>query len=187
MRNWWQLTGWPLTLILLGAICLTFPAPARAASDQHGQEQAWKGATGRVTVIDFAATWCGPCWKTLPQYQQLAERHPQFQFLVVSEDDEPSGRDRLVRELGLRLPVVWDEDHVIAEHYRLKGMPTTVVLGSDGEVLYRHTGSATRDWNRLQEVLAALPASSAAGGVASSAMRRTQKTSSSGAESPQGQ
>ncbi|MDY7093774.1 MAG: TlpA disulfide reductase family protein [Acidobacteriota bacterium] len=172
MRNRRQFPGWPLTLILLVGICLALPAvPAGAASDQHGQEQAWKGATGRVTVIDFAATWCGPCWKTLPQYQQLAERHPQFQFLVVSEDEEPAGRDRLVRELGLRLPVVWDEDHVIAEHYRLKGMPTTVVLGSDGEVLYRHSGSATRDWNQLQEVLASLPASSPSGGAASAVQR----------------
>jgi thiol-disulfide isomerase/thioredoxin len=161
----------------LGAILLSsllIALPSMAASDQHGQEQAWKGATGKVTVLDFAATWCAPCWKTLPHYQQLAERHPDYTFLVVSEDEEPAGRDRLVQELGLQVPVVWDEDHLIAEHYRLEGMPTTVVLGTDGEILYRHTGSAPRDWDQLQRMLAGIPATTSTGGAAASAVKRPQ-------------
>ncbi len=62
---------------------------------------------------------------TAPRLQTLADRYPTINVIVISVDDDLEGRDRLVHDLGLRVPVLWDEDHQIAEHYQPTGMPAT--------------------------------------------------------------
>ena len=108
---------------------------------------------GTVTVIDFAASWCRPCWEVLPRLQKLADRHPELRIVVVSVDTEKGGRDELVRHLGLSIPVVWDEHHRLAEFYRPEGMPATVILDPSGDIVYRHVGSGLREWRALLEFL----------------------------------
>jgi thiol-disulfide isomerase/thioredoxin len=132
------------------AVFLAMPAlaadPASPARDQHGGVHAWEGSMEGLTVLDFAASWCSPCRTGLPRLQELAESHPDLRVLVVSVDDEVSGRDQLVADLDLRLPVLWDEGYAISQHYRPESMPTTLVLDASGEEVYRHAGSAKKDW-----------------------------------------
>ena len=119
------------------------------ALDQHGKAHAWRGPADHYTVIDFAASWCRPCWKVLPKLQAFAEDHPDVRVLVVSVDDERRGRDALVERLDLTLPVLWDQTHEIARHYQPGGMPATFVLGPDGKIVYQHVGSADEAWSAL--------------------------------------
>jgi len=139
------------------ALVLLTSAPGPAAElDQHGREHPWQGPLGRVTVIDFAASWCAPCRTTLPRLAELAARFPQIGVLVVSVDDRVEGRDALIRDLGLELSVIWDRDDRIAEHYRPAGMPATVVLDEQGAVVHSHVGSGAKEWRRLIEVVESL-------------------------------
>ncbi len=123
------------------------------AFDQFGQTHAWRGQLGQLTVIDFAASWCGPCRHSLPKLQAYAEGRPDLRVLVVSVDQEVSGRDRLVEALGLRLPVLWDSGHAIARHYRPEAMPTSLVLDPQGAELLRVAGSGQEAWSRLTAFL----------------------------------
>lgn len=141
---------------------LAFLAGVVAAEplDQSGKVQPWKGDSDRFSVIDFAAEWCVPCWKTLPEFQKLADRFPQLRFLVVSVDEKERGRDRLVEELGLTVPVLWDEEYLVAEHYGPEAMPATYIVSPDGEIVHHHTGSSNSDWGKfiaLVEDLGARP------------------------------
>ena len=138
---------------LLASMLVSPTFLAAAALDQHGSEHPWSGATGHYTVIDFAASWCGPCWKTLPELEELAKAHPSVVFLVVSVDDEVKGRDRLVADVPLTLPTLWDEDYAIAEHYRPAAMPATFVLDPEGELIYHHAGSTEKDWRAFVDLL----------------------------------
>ncbi len=108
-----------------------------------------------VTVLDFAASWCDPCWKVLPKLQKLARAMPKVRFIVISEDEKPEGRDELARGLKLELPVVWDSGHKLAERLGPKGMPATFVLDSKGKVIYRHTGASDKKWTEFVEFLRA--------------------------------
>jgi thiol-disulfide isomerase/thioredoxin len=146
-----------LGVVLLASALLATTPLAAAALDQHGDTHSWRGATGHYTVIDFAASWCGPCWKTLPKLEELAEAHPAVVFLVVSVDDEVKGRDRLVADVPLTLPTLWDEDYAIAEHYRPEAMPATFVLDPEGELIYHHAGSTEKDWRALVDLLTKIP------------------------------
>jgi hypothetical protein len=142
-----RLPGRPVALLAAG---LALAGPLAAAElDQHGRAHEWQGPQGRPAIIDFAASWCA-----------LARRHPEVRVLVVSVDERREGRDRLVESLGLTVPVLWDAEHRIAEHYRPRALPATFVLSAAGEVAGAVTGSRARDFEqvvRLVETLSAGP------------------------------
>lgn len=132
----------------------TAPPLAAAETDQRGVAHAWTGPSAGYTVVDFAASWCTPCWSVLPRLEKFAAEHPEIRVVAVSVDDKVAGRDLLVSKLKLSIPVLWDDEHRIAEHYRPDGMPHTVVLDPAGKVVYRHTGSAAKDWDAMVAFLA---------------------------------
>lgn len=140
-------------LALAFLVLVPVVSAAGGAVDQHGQEHRWKGAGDGYTVIDFAASWCRPCWTVLPKLERWSKEHPEVRVLVVDVDDRVKGRDALVEKLGLTIPVVWDEKHEIAEHYRPAGMPATFVLDPAGAVVYSHVGSAPEEWKKLTDFL----------------------------------
>ena len=134
------------------AVLLVLGAPLLAQEvDQFGKSHKWQGALEKLTVIDFAASWCAPCVRSLPRLDDLAASMPGVNFLVVSVDEKEAGRDFLVKELGLRLPVIWDSEHRIAEALEPEGMPSTFVLDSKGEVVYSHVGYDEKTWRELEE------------------------------------
>jgi thiol-disulfide isomerase/thioredoxin len=146
-----------LLALFLALPLATGPAAAAAPvaeTDQAGRAHEWKGASPGYTVVDFAASWCTPCWAVLPRLEKYASEHPEVRVLAVSVDDEVSGRDLLVSKLKLTIPVLWDANHRIAEHYRPKGMPFTVVLDPSGKVAYEHVGSAAKEWDAMVGFLA---------------------------------
>ena len=142
-------------LLLAFALPLFAARPLAAAeTDQHGTAHAWSGPSAGYTVLDFAASWCTPCWAVLPRLEKYASEHPEIRVVAVSVDDEVTGRDLLVSKLKLTIPVLWDEKHRIAEHYRPDGMPYTVVLDPSGKFVYHHTGSAAKEWDAMVAFLA---------------------------------
>lgn len=157
-----------LLFVLAGTSRLAAASPAEAvispekpgtaldqqgALDQIGQAHAWRGQLGQLTVIDFAASWCAPCRHSLPKLQAYAESRPGLRVLVVSVDQEISGRDQLVETLDLHLPVLWDSDHAIAQHYHPEAMPTSLVLDAQGAELLRVVGSGQKAWRQLTAFL----------------------------------
>jgi thiol-disulfide isomerase/thioredoxin len=138
--------------VALLAFCTSAAAQAAEPSvaiDQHGRSHVWRGPTGRLTLLEFAASWCVPCRKTLPRLEAFAREHPDLRALAVSVDERRQGRDELVDSLHLSLPMLWDEDHRIAEHYQPKAMPATFLISPAGEVLHIALGSRTDDWEDL--------------------------------------
>jgi len=103
---------------------------------------------GQVVVLDFWATWCPPCQAMLPTMHELAtEMAPQgVAFLGVDSDGPQTARDdveRFVVEHGLPYPVVYDEG-VANDLYRVRALPTMVVLAKDGTIARVLTGMTTK-------------------------------------------
>ncbi len=133
---------------------------AQTAVDQHGNEHRWTAEAGAITIVDFAASWCGPCHESLPKLQAFADQHPEVRVLVISVDEKEKGRDALVNDLGLTLPVLWDRDHRAAESYRPEGMPSTFVFDAAGKPVMSYAGSGSDDWQALTQTVGKLLAQS---------------------------
>lgn len=147
----------PIRLIaVLAGFLLTIPAAA-AERDQHGTEHAWSGPSGSYTLVDFAASWCEPCWRSLPHLETLAKENPKLRVLVIDVDEAVAGRDRLVAKLKLTLPVLWDEKARIAKHYQPAGMPATFVVDPAGKVIFSSIGFNKPSWERLTKFVSDLP------------------------------
>lgn len=97
---------------------------------------------GQVVMINFWATWCGPCREEMPHLARLYDKYRPSGFTVfaVNIDEEPQKAAKLARQLGMRFPVLLDTDKKVSRLYDLSAMPSTVLIDRDGRVRYLHRG-----------------------------------------------
>lgn len=97
---------------------------------------------GKVTIVDFWATWCEPCKKSFPKLQELNVKYKAsgLQIVGVSEDDDTDGIATFAKSLGAKFPLVWDQEKSIAAKWQPKSMPTTFILDRNGVVRFVHLG-----------------------------------------------
>ncbi len=111
------------------------PAPDFTATGLDGKPIKFADLKGSVVVLDFWASWCGPCVQGLPALDQLARDYQArgVRVLAINQQEDVDKVRGFINSKGLTLPVALD-DGSIAEKYRVKGIPQTVVIGKDGKV-----------------------------------------------------
>ena len=144
-----------LKTTLLGAILVIFTASSLAASSLEGQiapDFVLKSATGEnlrlsefrgdVVMINFWATWCGPCRQEMPLLDDLYGRYQRvgFNLLGVNIDDDSRRAMQMVEELGVSFPVLFDESKEVSKLYEVEAMPVTVLVDREGRVRHVHHG-----------------------------------------------
>src|SRR6266404_7436801 len=117
-------------------------APDWELSGADGKLQSLAQYRGKVVVLDFWATWCGPCTEVMPQMQKLHEKYKDKGVAVFGvsswEQKDPAAFMKEKRySYGLLLK---GED--IAERYGVATLPAVYIIGADGRVIYRHEGVA---------------------------------------------
>ena len=97
---------------------------------------------GRVVMVNFWATWCGPCRVEMPHLNRLYEKYrgSGFVLLGVNIDENPRAAADLAAKLGMKFPVLLDTDKKVSRLYDLSAMPSTVLIDRDGRVRYVHRG-----------------------------------------------
>jgi len=100
---------------------------------------------GQVVMINFWATWCGPCRQEMPHLNRLYEKYRAsgFVLLGVNVDDDARNATDVAAKLGLKFPVLLDTDKKVSRLYDLATMPSTVLIDRDGKVRYIHRGYLT--------------------------------------------
>lgn len=93
---------------------------------------------GRPVIINFWATWCGPCRVEMPHLQAAYEAYQKGGLVVLgvnlTERDSPQHVPDFLAEFGLTFPVVLDENGSVAEMYRVFGQPASVFVDKDGVI-----------------------------------------------------
>jgi peroxiredoxin len=114
-----------------------FTLPSLDGPNLRLQEQ-----RGRVVMINFWATWCGPCRVEMPHLAKLYEKYrgSGFTVLAVNIDEDPYKAAGLAKQLGMRFPVLLDTEKKVSRLYDLSTMPSTILVDRDGRVRYVHRG-----------------------------------------------
>jgi thiol-disulfide isomerase/thioredoxin len=122
------------------------PTPVLRLKDLEGASRSLEAYRGKVVILNFWATWCEPCREEMPSLNQLRkalEGKPVEMFAVnVGE-----GEARIAAFLGkvpLDFPVLLDADAQVSRAWKVRLMPTTFIIGTDGRVRYTYAGG--RDW-----------------------------------------
>ncbi len=124
------------------AITPSTPAPDFALRSLDGPNLRLQEQRGRVVLVNFWATWCGPCRIEMPHLARLYDKYKGsgFQLLGVNIDEDPRQAQTLATKLGLRFPVLLDSEKKVSKLYDLSTMPSTVLIDRNGRVRYIHRG-----------------------------------------------
>lgn len=110
---------------------------------------------GKVVVLDFWASWCGPCRAAMPALQRLHEAYRERGVVVlginVSENGDPY---QVAADLGVKYTILPQGDSVAAS-YNVSGIPTLLVIGKDGAIALRETGWASSHETRMRDTIEA--------------------------------
>ncbi|MGY6409658.1 MAG: prolipoprotein diacylglyceryl transferase family protein [Alkalilacustris sp.] len=136
---------WAGVLFLKGPLYAPGP-PAQVFTAIDGREISLADRDGRPAVVNLWATWCAPCRRELPMMGELAAAHPGIDVIFANQREAPQTVGLFLATEGLSLPnVVLDQDGLLGRHYAVLGLPTTLFLAPDGQVVERHVGEISRE------------------------------------------
>ena len=102
------------------------------------------GKPGKVTVINFWATWCPPCRAEMPELDRFYQKYRQtVDFYAVNVQEPPGQVAEFLAKNQYSLPVITDKDGAVARMYRINAIPTTIVVDAHGVIRYRKSGGVT--------------------------------------------
>ncbi|HEX4508988.1 MAG TPA: TlpA disulfide reductase family protein [Burkholderiaceae bacterium] len=123
------------------------PAPNTTAPDftlraLDGHNLRLAELRGQVVLVNFWATWCGPCREEMPRLDALYQKYHAsgFTLLGVNIDDDPRNAAGTAQKLKVSFPVLLDTDKTVSRLYDLGTMPSTVLIDRDGRVRFLHRG-----------------------------------------------
>jgi thiol-disulfide isomerase/thioredoxin len=118
------------------------PAPSFELESLDNKVFVLEEHRGKVVVIDFWATWCGPCVRAMPQYAEIIKKFDpeKLVFVGVNEAEKPEVISRFLELREWKLHVVLDRDQAVAKKYGAGAIPHTVIIGPDGKIEWAHVG-----------------------------------------------
>lgn len=118
------------------------PAPDFALKSSSGDNLRLSEHRGDVVMVNFWATWCGPCRQEMPLLDELYSRYQRvgFSLLGVNIDDNSSKAMNMISELGVSFPVLFDSRKEVSKLYDVDAMPVTVIIDREGTIRYVHQG-----------------------------------------------
>ncbi|HQU85367.1 MAG TPA: TlpA disulfide reductase family protein, partial [Pyrinomonadaceae bacterium] len=129
------------TPINQGLLPIDSAAPNWTLFDASKNEHSLSDYRGKVIVMDFWATWCGPCIKSMPDLQKLYDKYKSRGVEVIGINVwEESNAALYMRERGFTYNLLLNGEET-AKLYKVINLPTLYIIGTDGKIIYRTTGS----------------------------------------------
>ncbi len=115
-------------------------APDFTLQDLDGSSVTLSDYRGQTVVLNFWATWCGPCRTEIPAFSEFADENPDVVVLGVATDGDAKSLRRAAEELKISYPVLIDSQGVSSRLYKVNTIPTTVVIDPEGRFGTIHVG-----------------------------------------------
>jgi peroxiredoxin len=122
-------------------------APALSIQSLNGKGPvSLDASSGKVAIVQFWATWCEPCKKSLTQLEQLSKQSAgKVDVIGISVDDTTRGVADFARAQGVTFPIAWDENRTLVWKWNVEKTPSTYILDGKGTVRYVHETKKDKD------------------------------------------
>jgi peroxiredoxin len=151
---------------LVAALVIALPA---VAADNGPAPQFTLGAKGggtinlaqykgQVVMINFWASWCGPCRQEMPYLEDIYKKYNKLGFTLLGVNVEPDSKaaDDWLKATPVTFPVGYDKDSKVSQMYAVSGMPSTVIIDRKGNLRYVHHGYKPGDEGEYMNSVRAL-------------------------------
>lgn len=123
------------------------PAQETAGTDLDGKELSLAEYKGKVVLLVFWGSWCGPCLADVPHEKVLVERFQDRPFAIIgiANDEKLSDTKEAAEKTGMTWRSIWDKDHALVKSWCVAGYPTTYVIDHEGIIRHRQLRGKSLD------------------------------------------
>jgi len=133
----------------LGASSTSGPAPQFTLDARGGSKISLSQYKGQVVMLNFWASWCGPCRQEMPLLENIYKKYNKMGFTLIGVNVEPDSKaaEGFLKETPVSFPVIYDKDSTVSKAYDVSGMPSTVIIDRKGNIRVLHRGYKPGDEN----------------------------------------
>ena len=156
----------PLLILLLSSVLLpgitaraiSGVAPDFTLQSRDGGTVSLADLRGQVVMVNFWATWCGPCREEMPHLEALHQRYGAlgFTLLGVNVEENSENAEAWLEEMPVSFPILFDPENRVSELYDVVAMPSTVLVDRQGNLRFSHHGYQPGYENDYQTQIRAL-------------------------------
>jgi len=132
-------------------------APAFQLEDMDGEKYSLESYRGKVVILNFWATWCPPCRREIPSMEALRQafKDEAFAILAINEWETEDHVFAFMGQLPVEpgFPILFDLDSEVAQSFGVKGLPTTLLLDTQGKIVYRAVGGRDFDHPEVKKII----------------------------------
>jgi thiol-disulfide isomerase/thioredoxin len=144
-----------MCISLAGAATVKGPAPNFTLKSMGGKNLKLSEMTGNVVLINFWASWCGPCREEMPLLNALHKKYQPLGFTVlgVNVEENVDGARSFLKNVPVDFPILLDNTNEVSKRYKVVAMPTTVVVDRDGNMRFLHEGYKPGDEKKYRQMI----------------------------------
>jgi peroxiredoxin len=147
-----------LALPASGAGSASGPAPQFTLDARNGSKISLSQYKGQVVMLNFWASWCGPCRQEMPLLENIYKKYNKMGFTLIGVNVEPDSKaaEGFLKETPVSFPVIYDKDSTVSKAYDVSGMPSTVIIDRKGNIRVLHRGYKPGDENEYLDSIRSL-------------------------------
>jgi peroxiredoxin len=134
------------------------PAPAFTLASRGGQDVSLSQYKGQVVMLNFWASWCGPCRQEMPLLESIYKKYNKMGFTMIGVNVEPDSNaaNEWLKATPVSFPILYDRDSKVSKLYDVGGMPSTVIIDRSGKLRVLHRGYKPGDENEYLDSIRTL-------------------------------
>ena len=134
------------------------PAPAFTLASRAGQDVSLAQYKGQVVMLNFWASWCGPCRQEMPLLESIYRKYGKMGFTMIGVNVEPDSNaaNEWLKATPVSFPILYDRDSKVSKLYDVAGMPSTVIIDRTGKLRVLHRGYKPGDENEYLDSIRTL-------------------------------